>query len=147
MFVVVLIAPALGQFFFAHRVSNYYNQLVTTMKTILVFCLLASAHSFLFAQNSIDIETAPHEENSMGRQGRNFVIQENTFKHRYDDYYDNLIEEYEERMIANAKKYKKMARIMSKPQYADPSYFGHKRKPKKRAVGKRKYCKECEIVH
>ena len=67
--------------------------------------------------------------------------------HPYTIYYDNLIVEYEERMKANVHKYKVMARKMKKPQYSDPSYFGHKRKPKKRAVGKRKYCHECEIVH
>jgi hypothetical protein len=67
--------------------------------------------------------------------------------HPINLYYDRLIVEYQERMKANVKKYKVMARKMKKPQYSDPSYFGHKRKPKKRPVGKRKYCKECEIVH
>ncbi len=67
--------------------------------------------------------------------------------HPYTKYYDRLIEEYKARMKANVKKYKKVSREMQKPQYSDPLYFGHKRKPKKRAVGKRKYCKECEIVH
>lgn len=67
--------------------------------------------------------------------------------HPYTIYYDNLIVEYEKRMKTNAHKYKVMARKMKKPQYSDFSYFGHKRKPKKRAVGKRKFCKECEIVH
>lgn len=57
------------------------------------------------------------------------------------------VQEYQQRMKANAKKYKKIERIKDKPQYADPSYFGHKRKPKKRPVGKRKLCKECGIVH
>ena len=68
-------------------------------------------------------------------------------KHPYNIYYDRLIVEYEQRMNANVRKYRIMARKMKKPQYSDPSYFGHKRKPKKRPVGKRKYCKECEIVH
>ncbi len=67
--------------------------------------------------------------------------------HPVNRYYDRLIVAYEERMQANVKKYKAMARHMKKPQYADPSYFGHKRKPKKRPVGKRKYCTECGIVH
>ncbi len=55
--------------------------------------------------------------------------------------------EYRQRMIANAKKHTKEARLMQKPQYADPTYFGHKRKPKKRPAGKRRLCKECGIVH
>ncbi len=33
------------------------------------------------------------------------------------------------------------------PTYGDPMYFGHKRKPKKRPPGKRKFCKECGMVH
>ena len=68
-------------------------------------------------------------------------------KHPYTRYYDRLIDEYEKRMKANVHKYKVMARKMQKPQYSDPSYFGHKRKPKKRPPGKRKYCNECGIVH
>lgn len=34
-----------------------------------------------------------------------------------------------------------------KPQYTNPLYFGHKRPPKKRKVGKKKFCKECGLVH
>lgn len=56
-------------------------------------------------------------------------------------------QEFEERMKANAKKYEEQAKLAEKPQYSDPSYFGHKKKPKKRPVGKRKLCKECGIVH
>lgn len=59
----------------------------------------------------------------------------------------DLVKEYEQRMEANAKRYRKEAKMAEKPQYSDPSYFGHKKKPKKRPVGKRKFCKECGIVH
>ena len=59
----------------------------------------------------------------------------------------DLVREYEERMEANAKRYEKEAKMAEKPQYSDFSYFGHKKKPKKRPVGKRKFCKECGIVH
>lgn len=61
--------------------------------------------------------------------------------------YDKKIEEYEERMEANARKQRKMAKEMEKPQYSDPSYFGHKKKPKKRPPGKKKFCKECGMYH
>ena len=60
---------------------------------------------------------------------------------------DQLIVEYEERMKRNAKEARKKARKMKKPQYSDPTYFGHKRKPKKRAPEKMKYCEECGIRH
>ncbi len=59
----------------------------------------------------------------------------------------DLIEEFHQRMKDNAKKYSKRDRQMKKPQYSDPSYFGHKRKPKKRKPGKKKFCKECKLVH
>ncbi len=39
------------------------------------------------------------------------------------------------------------ARKADNPQFSDASYFGHKRPPKKRPLGKRKLCKECGIVH
>ncbi len=61
--------------------------------------------------------------------------------------FEKKIDEYHELMEANAKKYKKMHKQMEKPQYSDPAYFGHKKKPKKRKPGKRKLCKECNIVH
>lgn len=60
---------------------------------------------------------------------------------------DQKIVEFRQRMKENAKEARKRARLMKKPQYSDPLYFGHKRKPKKRPVGKRKLCKECGIVH
>ncbi|MGK7396802.1 MAG: hypothetical protein ACNS62_19655 [Candidatus Cyclobacteriaceae bacterium M3_2C_046] len=65
----------------------------------------------------------------------------------YTKYYDQKVKEYEQRMEAAAKRYKKMQKELQKPQYSDPSYFGHKRKPKKRPPGKKKFCKECGIVH
>lgn len=49
---------------------------------------------------------------------------------------------------ANAKKNQKIAREMeTNPRYNDPSYFGHKHKPKKHRPGKKKYCKECGMTH
>ncbi len=60
---------------------------------------------------------------------------------------DNKIVEFEKRMEANKKKYRKEQKLKQKPQYSDASYFGHKRPPKKRSVSKRKFCKECGIVH
>lgn len=58
--------------------------------------------------------------------------------------YTSGVNEYAE---ARRKKYKKQERTSSRPQYTDQSYFGHKKKPKKRKRGKRKFCKECGIVH
>lgn len=41
----------------------------------------------------------------------------------------------------------KAEKEMQKPQYSDPMYFGHKKPPKKRPIGKQKYCKECGMKH
>jgi hypothetical protein len=60
---------------------------------------------------------------------------------------DAAMVKYEQQKKENAKKYAQMAKDAKKPQYSDPSYFGHKKKPKKRPVGKRKFCQECGIVH
>jgi len=60
---------------------------------------------------------------------------------------DQKVGEFKERMEANAKEDRKRLRQMDKPQYSDPSYFGHKRKPKIRKVKNRKFCKECGITH
>lgn len=65
----------------------------------------------------------------------------------YSEQFDQKVKEYYERMEANAKKYKKMEKEMKKPQYSDPTYFGHKHPPKKRPPGKKKYCKICGMVH
>ncbi|MDZ7606313.1 MAG: hypothetical protein U5K79_12170 [Cyclobacteriaceae bacterium] len=61
--------------------------------------------------------------------------------------YDRKVEEHHELVKANAKKNEKIAREMEKPQYSDPTYFGHKKEPKKRPPGKKKFCKECGMVH
>lgn len=61
--------------------------------------------------------------------------------------YNKKVEEYHERVDAAVAKNKKMSKEMEKPQYSDASYFGHKRPPRKNPVGKKKYCKECGIVH
>jgi len=59
----------------------------------------------------------------------------------------NAQREYEDRMSARAKTNRYNERMLMKPQYANPTYFGHKRKPKRHAPGKIKYCKECGIRH
>ncbi len=60
---------------------------------------------------------------------------------------DQKIKEYEDRQEANAKRYREQAKEMEKPKYSDPAYFGHNKKPKKRAPGKKKFCKQCGIKH
>ena len=70
-----------------------------------------------------------------------------TFRYKYFKYHSDLIDQYHRRMKKVKRDRKRMARVMKKPQYSDPSYFGHKRKPKKRPVGKMKLCEDCGIRH
>jgi hypothetical protein len=59
----------------------------------------------------------------------------------------NSEREYYERVEAFGKTRRKNEKMMMSPQYSDPSYFGHKRPPKKRPPHKMKFCKECGIRH
>ena len=56
-------------------------------------------------------------------------------------------EEYEKTVKSAVKARKKADRLAQKPQFSDPSYFGHKKPPIRRPPGKQKYCKECELRH
>jgi hypothetical protein len=58
-----------------------------------------------------------------------------------------LEEQFYDRMAELEKTRRKNERLMEKPQYSNPLYFGHKRPPKKRKPSKMKYCKECGIRH
>ncbi len=52
-----------------------------------------------------------------------------------------------DRMDQVAKAHRKNEKELAKPQYSDPTYFGHKKPPKRRPPHKMKYCKECGIRH
>ena len=59
----------------------------------------------------------------------------------------NAQKEFEDRMQARAKTYRKNEKMLMRRQFNDPSYFGHKHKPKKHSAAKMRYCKECGIRH
>ncbi len=121
---------------------------------ILIGSVLVFASSSAFAQsekekgaqrsNAFEPYTAKEEKAQVKQLKKS---KKKSFNARFNRKLDRKMKEFEKRMQANAKEDRKMARAMLKPQYSDPSYFGHKRKPKKRPVGKRKFCKECGIVH
>lgn len=85
-----------------------------------------------------------------GAEGMDFVapkIKEQKHRKKSSGITYNAQKEYEDRMSARAKTYRYNERMLMKPQYANPAYFGHKRKPKRHAPGKIRYCKECGIRH
>jgi len=55
--------------------------------------------------------------------------------------------EFYERVEQAAKDKQRILRKLSKPQFSNPAYFGHKRKPKKRPPHRMRYCSECHIRH
>jgi hypothetical protein len=70
-----------------------------------------------------------------------------TVQNDYNTQFDQKVQEYYVRMEENAKRYRKLDKDMRRPQFADPTYFGHNRPPKKRPPGKKKFCKVCGMVH
>lgn len=59
----------------------------------------------------------------------------------------NSREAFYDRLEANSKEQLKNEKKGLDPRYSDPSHFGHKKPPKKRALHKMKYCKVCGIRH
>jgi hypothetical protein len=55
--------------------------------------------------------------------------------------------EFYERVAEAAKAHMKELKELSKPQYSNFLYYGHKRKPKKHTPDKMRYCPECGIRH
>lgn len=55
--------------------------------------------------------------------------------------------EFYKRVERAAKDKQRLLKKFSKPQYSNPAYFGHKRKPKKRPPSKMRYCDVCGIRH
>lgn len=67
-----------------------------------------------------------------------------------DDFYrteEEMWKEHEQNRRRVERKYRWFAWLKKKPQYSNPEYYGHRRKPKIRPVGKRRLCRECGIVH
>jgi outer membrane protein assembly factor BamD (BamD/ComL family) len=59
---------------------------------------------------------------------------------------DQSFDRLEQRWKIGEKREKKATRNLGKNTSVDP-YFGHKRKPKIRPIGKRKVCKVCGVTH
>ena len=55
--------------------------------------------------------------------------------------------EFYQRIEEAAKQKQRIIKELSKRQYSDPRYFGHKKIPKRRLPHKMRYCGECGIRH
>ena len=120
---------------------------------ILFYCVLVTSGMAQAKTNKKNNKNSPTSRSAssvdIGSENSIFMDTKKSAVKRKSDVktMDDLKQEAKDRMIANAKKYEKMAKEMEKPQYSDPSYFGHKNPPKKRKPGKKKFCKECRIRH
>ncbi len=128
------------------------------MKSFLFILLLMTCASLTYAQSEkprkkqTDYSNSyapytPEKEKSTISKKKVKKKKQVSFRSRYNKSLEQKKEDFQDLMVANAKRRKKEAKEMKKPQYSNPLYFGHKKKPKKRPVGKRKMCKECGIVH
>ncbi len=127
--------------------------LETVLRSFFIFLfmgVLAILPAELCAQNSRDVKARKvpvqfkdqsPQKNLSKRQAKKQL------EKTYAAYFDRLIVEYADRMETNAKNRIKLAKEFRKPQFSDPSYFGHKKPPKKRARGKKRKCKECHMWH
>jgi len=118
-----------------------------------IICLLAASCASKAPVQSNN-QQGPSSLNPGQNQGRNYASGAkqkksfwNLFRKKESAWGDQLVDEYEQRMKDNAKEAKRKEKEMQKPQYADFTYFGHKRKPKKRPPHKMKFCKVCGIKH
>lgn len=122
------------------------------MKYRLIVLLVLITCSISFAQSEKKKSKQKNDTQEIDR-GATYSVESSKAKKKKKTKYsiskdfDNKVEEYEKRMVTNARRNEKIAKKMEKPQYSDPSYFGHKKKPKKRPQGKKKFCKECQMFH
>ena len=122
------------------------------MKYYLLILFFSLVAGFSHAQSSRKKSNESKKVQELDRGATYSIDQKKSKKKKKSKYsiskqLDQRFKEYEKRMPATDKKYAKMEKEMKKPQYSDPSYFGHKKKPKKRRPGKKKFCKECQMVH
>ena len=112
-----------------------------------VFLIFLSCASFGQSKKQ-DNSFAPAEEEVSAIQRKTIKKKsKKSYRATFNKNMDAKVKEAGKRQKMNARAERKKAIKMLDPQYSDPSYFGHKKKPKKRPPGKRKFCKECEITH
>jgi hypothetical protein len=116
------------------------------LSILLVFCVLTSFAQGRKQKRAEDSQQGPTSLDPLPRQERHLPKQARKRVESKGPTY-NSEKEYYERVEAFAKTRRKNEKMLMSPQYSDPSYFGHKRPPKKRPPHKMKYCKECGIRH
>lgn len=121
------------------------------MQFRLTILILFISCSFSFAQSAKKKSAKKNTKQEIDRGATydtgSSKVKKKKAKYSLSGDFDKKVEEYEKRMEDNVKKHMKAEKEMKKPQYSNPTYFGHKKKPKKRPPGKKKFCKECGMYH
>ena len=117
------------------------------IKIILLVGLMVGMVSVGFGQSTRDDAPKPPapKYQAFKKQKKKFFLFR-IFKKKQSDA-DEVAEfrkRVQERVEARAIEEEKASK---KPQYTNPLYFGHKKPPKKRPPGKKKFCKECGLWH
>ena len=123
------------------------------LKNLLVAAIFVSFGTIANAQNSKDNNETSKEALAVFEQQHlrdaqtHHKKETKAFKWRRGNVKHTAQYEYYNRVEAAAKERKRTLKKLSKPQYYDFMYYGHKRKPKKHSAGELRYCKECGIRH
>lgn len=109
----------------------------------IIVVLLAFVSSYAMAQTSLDpTPNKPEHRTKFYSPKRAKAVKSKKRKVKHTARY-----EFYKRVEKAAKDKQKLLKKLSKPQYSNSAYFGHKRKPKKRPAHKMRFCSECHIRH
>ena len=118
-----------------------------TLIVVLAFLTLESSAQFWKSKRKAEKEAVGGQPTSLNPSyARKDYVPKAARKEAKGPTY-GLEQQFYERMEDLENTRRKNERMMDKPQYSDPLYFGHKRPPKKRKPSRMKYCKECGIRH
>ncbi|MCB0489023.1 MAG: hypothetical protein R2820_15680 [Cyclobacteriaceae bacterium] len=116
---------------------------------LIVFLFVFSASTSVLAQKKKSDKNEPNSLDN-GRLEEKYVPKAAKSKKKKSGPSYEARNDFEERMEKNWKEREREEKNFSGERKADksqPPYFGHKRPPKIRPMGKRKVCKVCGIKH
>lgn len=125
------------------------------MQTLRFFLLGLCLSTYAYSQKATSLEPGGSSRSSMlpatphakKKNSKFFAPKRNHTIYRKPKAKHTAQYEFYERVEKAAKEKQRLLKKLSKAQYSDPRYFGHKRIPKRRPPHKMRYCDECAIRH
>ena len=129
-----------------NQLANRFVYQTCVMRRLICFISVLFLTSLAFAQNtrSVDTPKPPRPAYQSAKKERKGSL---AFLKKKNKPPKSEVEEFRSRLQKVYKQKAKEEKLSDKARYKDPSYFGHKKPPKKRPVGKQKFCKVCKIKH